>query len=162
MKGIHLFFKTFPVCLPMNYTTSRLWLPIRVIRKYKISSPGEWHSIHRNYFNPLVSWLMDKWKGSSYFYYLSRQFAHALHYIWVDPPTKRWHDKEENINTRTVTLLTHNLCAPLCNMVQVQVEGIHLFLLNLSRQFAHELHYFKLGHLPRSGIRKLKISSPRW
>jgi hypothetical protein len=27
----------------------------------------------------------------------------------------------------------------------------------LSGQFTHTLHYFKLGHLPRGGIRKLKI-----
>jgi hypothetical protein len=38
-KGIHLVFKTVPVCLPMNYTTSRLGLHIRGIRNYKISSP---------------------------------------------------------------------------------------------------------------------------
>jgi hypothetical protein len=30
-------------------------------------------------------------------------------------------------------------------------------LYNLSGQFTHTLHYFKLGHLPRSGIRKLNI-----
>jgi hypothetical protein len=35
-------------------------------------------------------------------------------------------------------------------------------LYNLSGQLTHELHYFKLGHLPRSGIMKLKISSPIW
>jgi hypothetical protein len=33
---------------------------------------------------------------------------------------------------------------------------------NLSGHLTHKLHYFKLGHLTRSGIRKLKISSPRW
>jgi hypothetical protein len=75
MKGIHLFFKTFPVCLPMNYTTSRMGLPIRGIRNYKISSPGEWHSIHINYVNPLVSWLYEIWKGSIYLLYSFKTFC---------------------------------------------------------------------------------------
>jgi hypothetical protein len=30
----------------------------------------------------------------------------------------------------------------------------------LSREFGHKLHYFRVGHLPRRGIRKHKVSSP--
>jgi hypothetical protein len=31
---------------------------------------------------------------------------------------------------------------------------------NLSREIAHKLHYFKVGHLPRRYIRKQEVSSP--
>jgi hypothetical protein len=33
-------------------------------------------------------------------------------------------------------------------------------LYNLSREFAHELHFFEVYHLPRRGIMKHEISSP--
>jgi hypothetical protein len=33
-------------------------------------------------------------------------------------------------------------------------------LYNLSREFAHELHYFEVGHRPRRDIRKHEIASP--
>jgi hypothetical protein len=33
-------------------------------------------------------------------------------------------------------------------------------LYNLSREFAHELHYFEVGHQPRSDIREHQIASP--
>jgi hypothetical protein len=33
-------------------------------------------------------------------------------------------------------------------------------LYNLSREFAHELHYFEVDHLPRRDIRKHEIASP--
>jgi hypothetical protein len=32
---------------------------------------------------------------------------------------------------------------------------------NISREFGHKLHYFRVGHLPRRGIRNHKVSSPR-
>jgi hypothetical protein len=36
-------------------------------------------------------------------------------------------------------------------------------LYNLSRDFAHELHYFEVGHRPRRDIRKHEIASPgKW
>jgi hypothetical protein len=35
MEGIHIFFVLFQDSLTMNYTTSRLGLPIRGIRNYK-------------------------------------------------------------------------------------------------------------------------------
>jgi hypothetical protein len=31
---------------------------------------------------------------------------------------------------------------------------------NNSREFSHKLHYFRVGHLPRRGNRKHKVSSP--
>jgi hypothetical protein len=34
---------------------------------------------------------------------------------------------------------------------------------NLSREFAHELHYFEVGHLPRRGvIRNERASTKNW
>jgi hypothetical protein len=121
-------FMLFQDSLTMNYTPSRLGLPIRGITNYKISSPGQWHCECTIHVAPLVSWLMDKWKGSFYFYTLSRQFDHELHLIWAEPPTKKCHYNEVNINTRTVTLLTHNSCGSSCIMAHGQMEGIHLFL----------------------------------
>jgi hypothetical protein len=31
---------------------------------------------------------------------------------------------------------------------------------SLSKEFAHKLHFFEVGHLPRRGIRKHEIASP--
>jgi hypothetical protein len=117
----------FQDSLTMNYTTSRLGLPIRGIRNYKISSPGQWHWERAIHVDPIVSWLMDKWKGSIYFYPLL-QFDHELHLIWAGPPTKKCHDNKANIITRTVTLLAHNSCGSSCIMAHGQMEGILPFL----------------------------------
>jgi hypothetical protein len=62
----------FQDSLTINYTTSRLGLPIRGIRNSIISSPGQWHCECKIHVAPLVSWLMHKWKGSVYVYTLSR------------------------------------------------------------------------------------------
>jgi hypothetical protein len=72
---------------------------------------------------------MEKWKGSIYFYTLSRQVDHELNLIWAGPPAKKCHDNEANINTRKVTLLTHNSCRSSCIMARGQIQGIHLFFI---------------------------------
>jgi hypothetical protein len=68
-------------------------------------------------------------RDPSIFYTLSEQFEHELHLIWAPPATKKCHDNEANINTRTVTLLTYNSCGSYCIMARGQMEGIHLFFI---------------------------------
>jgi hypothetical protein len=80
------------------------------------------------------------------------------------------HDNEANSNTRTVTLLTHNLCGSSCIMAHRQVEGNHLFFLlfpdslpmnyttsNLATYLEVVLgstqYHHQDGNIPNTGIR---------
>jgi hypothetical protein len=84
MKGIHLFFITFPDSLPMNYTTLKLTTYLEVARgntKYNHQDGGI-----TNIGIGLVlldhGSMVDK-SDHSFLNNLSRQFAHELHYFKV-------------------------------------------------------------------------------
>jgi hypothetical protein len=183
-----------------------VWASLQVARERR-----EYQHEDNDIANTQLTWLplnncsMTHEREPYMFYNLSCQFAHELHYIGVGPPTKRWYEKEMNINTRTVALQTHNLCGSPWIIAQWPMKGIRLFcitfpaslhinyttsnlatylevalgsskyhhqdgcipntgirlvlldrgsmvnerdpsiLYNLSWQFAHELHYFKVG-----------------
>jgi hypothetical protein len=100
-------------------------------------------------------------KDPSIFYTLSRQFYHELHYFKVGITHKRHYDTKKNhhqdsdiANTQFTWLLLYH--GSWTNGRDPSIFYTH------SEQFDHELHYFKLGHLPRSGMRMNNISSPRW
>jgi hypothetical protein len=109
----------------------------------------------------LVSWLMDKWKGSFYFLYSFKTVWPWITFNWAGPPTKKFHDNEVNINTRTVTLIAHNSCGSSCIMAHGQMEGIDLFFILFQDSLTMNYTTSRLG-LPIRGIRNYKISSPRW
>jgi hypothetical protein len=93
---------------------------------------------------PPVSWLMDKWKGSIYFYTLSRQFDHELHYLNLATYLEvvlgrtKYHHQDGDISNKVIglILLDHG------SMVDERDPSIFN---TLSKQFDHELHYFKVG-----------------
>jgi hypothetical protein len=97
-----------------------------------------------------VMWLLlyhGSWtngRDTSIVYTISRQFDHELHLIWAGPPTKKCHDNEANINTRTVTLLAQVMWLLLYHGSWTNGRDPSI-LETLTRQFDHELHYFKFG-----------------
>jgi hypothetical protein len=79
-------------------------------------------------------WMVDE-RDPYILYTLSRQFDHELHFIWARPPTKKCHDNEANINTRTVTLLKHNSCGSSCIMARGQMDRILIFFILFLNSF---------------------------
>jgi hypothetical protein len=90
MKGIHLFFITFPASLPINDTTSNLATYLEV-------TLGSSNYHHQDGGIPnagirlvlLDQGLMVDDRDPSVFYNLSWQFAHELHYFKIGITQKR-------------------------------------------------------------------------
>jgi hypothetical protein len=162
-------------------------------------SRGQWHWERTIHVAPIVSWLMDKWKGSIYFLYSFKTVWPWITLLQTCVMTTK------RISTPKQWHCSHISCSFCCIMAHGQMEGIHLFFVlfqdsltinyttsnlatykeevlgwtkyhqqdsdiqntgirlvlldhgswtngrdpsifyTLSRQFDHELHYFKVG-----------------
>jgi hypothetical protein len=90
MKGIHLFFITFPASLPINYTTSNLATYQEVVlgsSKYDHHYNGIPNTGIRLVLLDHGS-MVDE-RDQSIFYNLSWQFANELYYLKVGITQKR-------------------------------------------------------------------------
>jgi hypothetical protein len=128
MKGIHLFFITFPASLPINYTTSNLDTYLEVAL-----GSSKYHHQDGGIPETGIRWVlldhgsMVNERDQSIFYNLSWQFSHELHYLKVGITQKR-HLEIQDIITRVVAFHTQKLRQSSWIMAQGQMELIHLFL----------------------------------
>jgi hypothetical protein len=78
-------------------------------------------------------------------YYLSRLFAHELHFYWAGQPTFQSHWKNLLYQHRDSHIPnTHIVCLLLNHGWQTDEKDL-LTSYELSRQFAHELHFYWSG-----------------
>jgi hypothetical protein len=129
MKGVHLFFVTFPAILPINYTTSSLATYLEVVlgsSKYHHQDGGIPNTGIKLVL--LDNGSMVNEMDPSMFYNLSWQFDLELHYFKFGITQKR-HYEIQDIITRVVAFHTQKLRQSSCIMAQGQMEGIHLFFI---------------------------------
>jgi hypothetical protein len=146
-------FIIFPESLPINYTTLKL-------ATYLEEANGNTNYHHQEHGTPNTRFMSDlldhvsrtNERDPSIFYNLSGEFAHKLHYFKVGHLPRRgiygntkYHHRERGTpNTKFMSFLLD--CVSRTN------ERDPSIFYNLSGEFAHKLHYFKVGHLPRRGI----------
>jgi hypothetical protein len=160
MQGIHPFFIAFPKLLPINNTTLKLATYLEEalgITKYDNLGSGIPYTI-------FMSVLLDHCsrknnRDPSICYNLSREFAHKLHYFQVGHLPIRGIRKQE-VPSPVQRHYIHKIhVISIVLLLNEELKGF-IYFYNLSQAFAHKLHYFKVGHLPRRGIGNHEVSSP--
>jgi hypothetical protein len=160
MNGINLFFIFFPESLLINSTTFKL-------ATYLEEALGNTKCHHQDSGIPNTGFmlvLLDRGsrtneRDQSMFYNLSGEFAHKLHYFELATYLEealgntKYHHQDSGI-PKTVFIPV------LLDRGSRTTGGDSFIFYKLSGEFAHKLHYFEVGRLPRSGIRKHEISSP--
>jgi hypothetical protein len=93
-------------------------------------------------------------RDPSILYNFSGQFAHKLHYFKLGHLPREVTFENTKYNHQNGGIPNIGITLVLLNRGSRTVERDLYILYKLSGQFAHKLHYFQVGHLPRSGIRK--------
>jgi hypothetical protein len=155
MKRIHLFSIIFPNSLPINYTTLKLATYLEEVLGNK-----KYHHLSSGIPNTrLISFLLGNGSRTNEMdpsIFIIFPEILPMNYLTLKLATyledalgnKKYHHLGSGIpNTRLMSVLFDHGS-------RTKNERDPSIFYSLSNEFAHDLHYFKDGHLPRTGIWK--------
>jgi hypothetical protein len=95
-------------------------------------------------------------RDPSIFHNLSGEFAHKLHYFKVGYISRR-DIRKQYVSSHGQWHYKHLIhVSPIGSLLSDKLKG-SIFLNIISREFAHKLHFFKVGHLPKRSIINQKM-----